>query len=130
MYKQTPNPNIILRLMDKTRIPFDELNPDYLQYKDWLEQGNTPEPLDEIKEQDLDPKLKGVLFDGVWCSVTKEDQNGLMAVLTAFQLQGANFVPTVYEFVNGTRLEINKHNIQRFIETWLPFRQSFFLSGN
>ena len=128
MYKLTQNPNIVLRLIDKTKIPFDELNPDYLQYKDWLEQGNTPEPSDEVKVQDLDPKLKGVLFEGVWCSATKEDQNGLMAVLTAFQLQGVNFVPTVYEFANGTKLELNKYNIQGFIETWLPFRQSFFIS--
>ena len=130
MYRLTQNPSIVLRLMDKTKIPFDELNLDYLAYKDWLEQGNTPEPCDEpLVNKDHNPKLKGILFEGIWCSATKEDQNGLIAVLLAFQMQGVNFIPTVYEFANGNRLTLTKYNIQAFIETWMPFRQSFFTSN-
>jgi hypothetical protein len=130
MYKLTPNPNIILRLMDKTRIPFDELNPDYLQYKDWLEQGNTPLESDEVLTQTINPKLVGIEFEGIMCSATKEDQNGLLAVYMAYQIQGDSFEPTVYEFENKNTLILTKNNIQDFINIWMPFRQSFFLSGN
>ena len=130
MYKLTPNPNIILRLMDKVRIPFDELNPDYLQYKDWLEQGNTPLESDEVLTQTINPKLVGIEFEGIMCSATKEDQNGLLAVYMAYQIQGDSFEPTVYEFENKNTLILTKNNIQDFIDIWMPFRQSFFLSGN
>jgi hypothetical protein len=130
MYKLTPNPNIILRLMDKTRIPFDELNPDYLQYKEWLEQGNTPLESDEVLTQTINPKLVGIEFEGIMCSATKEDQNGLLAVYMAYQIQGDSFEPTVYEFENKNTLILTKNNIQDFIDIWMPFRQSFFLSGN
>ena len=130
MYKLTPNPNIILRLMDKTRIPFDELNPDYLQYKQWLEQGNTPLESDEVLTQTINPKLVGIEFEGIMCSATKEDQNGLLAVYMAYQIQGDSFEPTVYEFENKNTLILTKNNIQDFINIWMPFRQSFFLSGN
>lgn len=71
-------------------------------------------------------KLQGIEFEGVMCSATKEDQDGLVAVFLAFQMQGSHFKPTVYEFANGNRLRITAENIQRFIGTWMPFRQSFF----
>ena len=116
--------------MDKTRIPFDELNPDYLQYKQWLEQGNTPLESDEVLTQTINPKLVGIEFEGIMCSATKEDQNGLLAVYMAYQIQGDSFEPTVYEFENKNTLILTKNNIQDFINIWMPFRQSFFLSGN
>jgi hypothetical protein len=74
-----------------------------------------------------DPKLVGVLFEGVMCSATLYDQNGLLAILTAYQLQGAAFQPTRFEFANKNSLVITKDNIQAFIAVWMPFRQSFFL---
>lgn len=73
-------------------------------------------------------KLTGIEFEGVMCSATKDDQNGLVAVLTAYQLQGAAFQPTRYDFANGNSLVITKNNIQQFIAVWLPFRQGFFAS--
>jgi hypothetical protein len=76
-----------------------------------------------------DPKLVGVEFDGVMCSATKEDQDGLVAVLVAFQLQGEHFQPTRFGFVNGSELVISSENIQRFIQAWMPFRQSFFAAS-
>jgi hypothetical protein len=74
-----------------------------------------------------DPKLVGVLFEGVMCSATLYDQNGLLAILAAYQLHGAAFQPTRFEFANGNSLVITKDNIQAFIAVWMPFRQSFFL---
>jgi hypothetical protein len=82
--------------------------------------------IDSTKIPLPDPKLVGIEFDGVMCSATRDDQNGLVAVLTAYQLQGAAFQPTRFEFANGNSLVLKKTNIQAFIAAWMPFRQSFF----
>ena len=51
MYKLINNPlgeiNVVLRVADRTSIPFDPANTDYQQYLEWLDEGNTPEPADE-----------------------------------------------------------------------------------
>ena len=74
-----------------------------------------------------DTKIVGVEFEGVMCSATREDQNGLVAVLLAFQMQGKNFQPTEFSFSNGNKVVLNAGNMQKFISVWMPFRQSFFL---
>jgi hypothetical protein len=74
----------------------------------------------------IDPKLIGIEFDGIMCSATAQDQNGLAAVFLAIQLQGANFQPTRFEFDNGSTLIVTLANWQQFAAVWLPFRQSFF----
>lgn len=71
-------------------------------------------------------KLQGVEIDGVMCSATKNDQSGLTAVLTAYQIAGAAFEPTRFRFENGNILVINKSNMKALIAAWMPFRQSFF----
>ena len=73
-----------------------------------------------------DPKLVGVEFDGVMCSATSADQNGLVAIMMAIQLQGEAFQPTRFEFDNGNTLVITLQNYQAFMAVWMPFRQSFF----
>lgn len=73
-----------------------------------------------------DPKLVGIEFDGVMCSATANDQNGLVAVMMAIQLQGAAFEPTRFEFDNGNTLVISLANYQDLMAVWMPFRQSFF----
>ena len=77
-----------------------------------------------------DPKLTGIEFDGVMCSATANDQNGLAAVLLAIQLQGPAFQPTRFEFDNGSELVITLANWEAFAAVWLPFRQSFFAVPN
>jgi len=40
----------ILKIVEKTIIPFDPANTDYQQYLLWIEEGNTPLPPDPIPE--------------------------------------------------------------------------------
>ena len=73
-----------------------------------------------------DPKIVGIKFEGAMCSATRDDQNGIIAVVMAYQLQGDKFQPTEFYFVNGSKVLLTTKNIQQFLSVWMPFRQSFF----
>jgi hypothetical protein len=44
-------PNCVLRVADKTCIPFAEANTDYQAYLKWLEEGNEVLPADEVASE-------------------------------------------------------------------------------
>ncbi len=80
----------------------------------------------KAEQKQLDQKMVGVEFEGVMCSATRDDQNGLVAVIVAYELQKANFQPTEFRFMNGTKLVLTIENLPAFLKVWMPFRQSFF----
>lgn len=59
-YALTNSPNVILR-SDGAHIPVDTGNTDYLQYLQWLDDGNTPTPVPGINL----PTLKDQLSDAI-----------------------------------------------------------------
>lgn len=98
--------------------------------------GGLPVPSDEQLQEALDKyeseqtksdlKLSGFDFNGVMCSATGEDQNGLMAVAYKFNLLGENFSDTNFIFENGNTLVITKGNFVDFQTQWMQFRDQFF----
>lgn len=71
-------------------------------------------------------KLAGIEFDGVMCSATKDDQDGLLAVWVDYMGSPNNFLPTRFEFSNGNTLVLTKDNLPSFRAVWGTFRRQFF----
>ncbi len=78
--------------------------------------------LEDYPEHKSYLKLRGIEFDGVMCSATKEDFWGLSAAEDWIRAGNAS----MWEFSNGSKLELNKDNIDAFYAVWVPFRLSFF----
>ena len=63
---------------------------------------------------------EGVQFKGVSCSTTKEDFWGIASVKTFLADHDTDFD---FKFKNGNRLVLNRKNITKFCNKWLPARQ-------
>ena len=50
MFGDKINDRAIIRLADNACIPFEPTSIDYQEYLDWLAEGNTPLPVDEVTE--------------------------------------------------------------------------------
>ena len=68
-------------------------------------------------------KLAGVEFQGVMCSATESDQNGLLSMYNFIK---AGQLSPNFRFENGNTLQLNADNIDGLLAVWSPFRESFF----
>lgn len=97
-----------------------------------LVEGEKPdEPILPTPELTLDQlKMRGIEINGTMCSATRDDQNGLSAVavgVTMARSAGRTFPATQFKFENGNSLVIDNDNFDMVYETWVTFRQSFFV---
>ena len=83
-----------------------------------------PEPEKTQSEINSELKMAGVLIEGVMCSATTQDSNGLLAVNVWLSGGGS----TRFEFENGNNLLLTPENKKSFGDVWMPFRQSFWKS--
>lgn len=123
-YKELENGYLQL---DNQYIPNEIANRFYAQALAQVEAGEAeilpyvePEPNPEIVRKQA--MLKGVEFQGVMCSVTKEDMWGLASVKDYVY----NGLEIAFNFENGNTLILNRGNIDEFEKVWAPFRGSFF----
>jgi hypothetical protein len=68
-------------------------------------------------------KMRGIEFQGVMCSATSDDQDGLTAIYILVKLNGGS---SDFYFANGNVLNLNPSNFDAFYTVWAAFRQSFF----
>lgn len=68
-------------------------------------------------------KLAGVEFQGVMCSATESDQNGLLCMYPF--IKSGQLSPN-FNFENGNVLKLDSTNIDALLAVWSPFRESFF----
>ena len=70
------NSQVIIRLSDFAYIPIDALNADYLEYVQWLFEGNTPEEWQpEITEPASEPVIEETPADSTEEEPVTEDGN-------------------------------------------------------
>lgn len=107
----------------------DNYEPTVKEGEDLTIEDNAP-VLESSPEEIIEAaKLSGVSINGVMCSATKEDQNGLTAVSLGVVMArgaGSTFPDTKFTFSNGAVLVITESNFDEIYATWMPFRQRFF----
>lgn len=83
-------------------------------------------PVSELSRHEL--QMKGVEFNGVLCSATKNDADGLTSVGYVMDRERAagRLFSTPFEFENGAVLLITPDSFDALYDVWMPFRQSFF----
>lgn len=94
-------------------------------HQDWQSEEPVRDPhktLEDYPAHKSYLKLRGVEFEGVLCSATKEDFWGLSAAEAWIRAGNSS----VWEFHNGNKLELTKDNIDAFYAVWVSFRLSFF----
>ena len=102
-----------------------DVRQDYL-YIDGVFNAVAPQSEQEKTQSQIDSDLKmaGVLIQGVMCSATTADSNGLLAV-NVWVGRGHS---TRFEFANGNTLLLTPSNHDYFASKWMAFRQSFYKS--
>jgi len=123
-------------------VPLADGNRDYEEVKEWLAEGNMPEPEfteEELEEQRLSKELaeqsaqrKAQMLEGevytlngtdYQVSFTKDDGDGLVQVKSAFDL---GLTSTTSHFENGTKLPITVEEFPTFALWFVERRNSFF----
>ena len=113
-------------------------NKEYELIKQWLSEGNTPEPEfteEELAKQELDRQraednarrkqamLDGLEYNGYIVSLTKDDGDGLAQVKNGFDL---GLTDTVIHFENGIKMPITSDEFQEFALWFVNERNKFF----
>ena len=92
------------------------------EYKEIIDSGVEIAPHVEPEKTHAELKLKGVEFEGVMCSATKDDQFGLASLESRIKA-GESFN---FHFENGSKLTLTPDNFEAFSAVWYPFRLGFF----
>ena len=126
---------------DEMTVPKDNGNKEYELVKQWILEGNTPEPEfteEELAKQELDRQIAediairkqsmfdGLEYNGYQVSLTKDDGDGLVQVKNGFDLGLTN---TVIHFENGTKMPITADEFQEFA-LWFVNERNKFFGGN
>ena len=126
---------------DEMTVPKDNGNKEYELVKQWLSDGNIPEPEfteEELAKQELDRQIAediairkqsmfdGLEYNGYQVSLTKDDGDGLVQVKNGFDLGLTN---TVIHFENGTKMPITADEFQEFA-LWFVNERNKFFGGN
>jgi len=136
MYKLTENKEYVkdLSFINGSRVISIELE----EYKQWLLEGNTPEPEfseEELAEQEAtrlvqeaekardEAMLAGAEYNGYLVSFTKEDGDGLLQVKAAFDF---GLTSTIVHFKNGTNMPLTATEFLDFASWFVTERNKFF----
>ena len=96
--------------------------PETEEEKEQKEKNKLQAEIDKIRKISYKKKLEGIEFDGVMCSVTKEDMWGIGFIAPLVKMGET----IKFHFENGNKLELTPKNIEKFLGVFVPFTQKFF----